>query len=233
MLALCSYRLRVTLSGRWSLVVLALVWCLGAALHAAQLSSLYSALAYVTLAAYAIRSDGLVVGKSSPSQVLLGVLPHVLVFALLGPVSLAIIVLVSPYRIVSAALSAAVEEAFFRGVMTRELERFSPRLAGYATSAAFAFFNMPPSHTLGAASLLPSYFLLGEALRACYAKRGWAGAFLMHFTYNVAGYMYVVINEPHSVLVVTFSHVLLYVVARTLFSDPPQGSINTPNTVNA
>jgi len=182
------------------------------------LLGLYPAVAYTVMAAYAVRSGKLRVGQATPSQLLLGVLPHTLIMGLLGVSGQAFLAPTSTYRVVSAALSAFVEEAFFRGALRLEAEGASPRVGGPLSSAAFTLFHVPFREPEKGLWLVPSYFVLGETLRLCYVARGWAGAALMHFVYNVAAYLYVALNSLQAAIVVLAAHVVTYAVARLMLS---------------
>lgn len=200
--------------GLKGLLVLAGVMATGFVLSERRLLGLYPAVAYTVMAAYAVRSGKLRVGQATPSQLLLGVLPHTLIMGLLGVSGQAFLAPTSTYRVVSAALSAFVEEAFFRGALRLEAEDASPRVGGPLSSAAFTLFHVPFREPEKGLWLVPSYFVLGETLRLCYVARGWAGAALMHFVYNVAAYLYVALNSLQAAIVVLAAHVVTYAVAR-------------------
>lgn len=200
-----------------SVTILFLVVSCGLMFHYFGFAPLYPPLAYTTFAMYSITYGRKRVEKATPSQLLLGSLPHFLLIGFLGPAGLMSLSPIGTRRVLVAALSAFTEEAFFRDTMLNELEGKLSKYGGILSSTLFALFNMPLDTLLLAIPLLPSYFILGETLRKCYYKRGWAGSALLHFIYNVLGYLYVVPSEVSTWLAIWAVHLVMYLLAYFLF----------------
>lgn len=165
---------------------------------------MYFAAAFVSFLCYSLLFSKVQAGEFSFLSILFGVMPHVIVFSLAGVLSWAFIAPVGAYRALWSAFSAIAEEAFFRGSMLREFSRY--KFGDHFVSFLFALFNIPPFNFASGVFLLLPYFLLGEILCRIYRKSGLAGAFLMHFTYNLLGYTYVLIYSPATIALLILAH---------------------------
>lgn len=177
-------------------------------------------LTYIVMALYVFfnRFKAAVYGSwTIPYSMLIGAMPHAVTVAIAGVGGQVLIYPSPPTRTVFLAISAIVEELFFRASLSEEL---GPRSRILLVPVIYGVYHLPLRSillTYRATGLLPIYIFTGIVLQILYERAGIVAAVSTHIVYNLVASNYLLLLNSFSLAVMTAALILtLLLVLETL-----------------